>query len=74
MKKHKNILKRSILIETILFIVLLSAVLTVVHFQNYKRILYSEYESRITDILRYIEADIDADDLAECIRTGVESE
>ncbi|MBR2699233.1 MAG: hypothetical protein IKE76_11640 [Clostridia bacterium] len=44
------------------------------HFQNYKRILYSEYESRITDILRYIEADIDADDLAECIRTGVESE
>ena len=62
------------LIGTVLFILLLCAVLSAAHYQGYRRMMYSQYEARIADILRYIEADIDADDLAECIRTGVESE
>lgn len=53
---------------------LLCAVLSAVQFQSDKRMLYSQYEYYIEEILRYIEADIDADDLAECMRTGVESE
>ncbi len=72
-EKEKT-LRRSILIGTVLFILLLCAVLSVAHYQGYRRTLYSQYEARIADILRYIEADIDTDDLAECIRTGVESE
>lgn len=72
-EKEKT-LRRSILIGTVLFILLLCAVLSVAHYQGYRRTLYSLYEARIADILRYIEADIDTDDLAECIRTGVESE
>ena len=74
MKPNKKTLKRSIFIGTTLFILLLCSILSIVHYYSYKKILYSKYESRIEDILRYIEADIDADDLAECIRTGKESE
>ena len=72
--RRKKPLRRSILIGTVLFILLLCAVLSVAHYQGYRRTLYSQYEARIADILRYIEAEIDTDDLAECIRTGVESE
>ena len=73
MKKRKISLRRSILIGTILFILLLCAVLSAAHYQSYRRMLYSQYELRIEEILKYIEAEIDTDDLAECIRTGVES-
>ncbi len=45
------------------FILLLCAVLSAAHYQNYRRTLYSQYESRIEDILRYIEEEIDADEL-----------
>ena len=71
---RKKTLNRSILIGTTLFILLLCVVLSIVHYSSYKRMLYSRYESSIEELLRYIEAEIDVDDLAECIRTGKESE
>ena len=74
MKPNKKTLKRSNIYRNNPFYT--AAVFYFEHrtLLHYKKILYSKYESRIEDILRYIEADIDADDLAECIRTGKESE
>lgn len=74
MTKKRIPLKRSILAGTVLFIVLICAILNLVHLGSHRQMLYSQYEMRIEDILRYVEADIDVDDLAECIRTGVPSE
>ena len=73
MAKRKT-LKRSMLIGTTLFILMLCVMLSIVHYNSYRRMLYSRYESSIEELLRYIEADIDVDDLAQCIRTGKESE
>ena len=74
MTKRRVPMKRSILAGTVLFILLLCAIVSAVHLYSQKQVLYSQYEKRIEGILRYIEADIDADDLAQCMRTGVESE
>ena len=74
MSRRKKTLKRSILMGTVLFILVLCTILSVTQFQQYRRVLYSKYESRIEDILRFVAGDVDADDLAECMRTGVESD
>ena len=74
MVQKKKTLKRSIFTGTVLFILLLCIILSTALLQQTRRILYSRYESRIEVILRFIEGSIDGDDLAECIRTGVESE
>ena len=74
MTKKKIPLKRSIFTGTVLFIVLLCALLSAMHLHSHRQVLYSQCERRVEDILRYVEADIDVDDLAECMRTGEESE
>ena len=67
-------LKRSILVSSVLFITALCLVLSLLNYSNYRRIMYRHYETYIENILRYTAAGIDTDDLAECVRTGVESE
>ena len=74
MKKRKKTLRRSILIGTTLFILLLCIVMGLVHYHSYRQVLYSRYESTIREVIQFVAAEIDADDLAECIRTGKESE
>ena len=74
MIKSKKPLKRSILIGILIFVLLLCAVLSAVQYCNYRTVLYSRYEVYIENLLRYVEGEIDADDLAECIRTGQESD
>ena len=74
MARNVKPMKKSILRGTVIFIVVLCAVLGAVQYKNNQAMLYSQYESSIGGILRYAAADIDTDDLAECIRTGVESE
>ncbi len=66
-------MKKSILRGTIFFILLLCVILSAVQYTNNKAMLYFQYESSISGILRYAAAEIDVDDLAECIRTGEES-
>ena len=56
------------------FVALLCIILSIVPFMRYKSMLYSRYENQITGILQYVAGDIDVDDLAECMRTGEESE
>ena len=74
MKKQIRPLKRSVLIGTVSFIILLCIVLSTVQYIRYRAMLYERYEIYIENILNYAAGAIDTDDLAECIRTGQTSE
>ena len=67
-------LKRSLLCGILLFVFVLCIVLIGAQYFTIRRSLYQQYESRIDNILNYAESLIDTDDMAECIRTGKESE
>ena len=74
MNEIRRPLKRSLLCGILLFVFVLCIVLIGAQYFTLRRSLYHQYESRISGILNYAESRIDADDLAECIRTGYESE
>jgi len=74
MKSRRKTLKKSILAWTIPFILLVCIIMSAVQFFGTRKVLYARYESYIENILRFVEGEIDTDDLAECMRTGIESE
>ena len=65
---------RSITIGCFLFICTLCIILGITSYFNYKNSLYQRYQIFIQNILIYVDGNIDDDDLAECVRTGVRSE
>ncbi len=67
-------LKKSILISGSIFFIFLCLILSVLTYVSYTRSLYRAYELRMIDILDYVEAHMDIDDLSECVDTGVESD
>lgn len=73
MDESRSPLKRSIFSGTVLFIVLLCVVLSFVEYNSSMRMVYDQYEAFVGTILDFVAADIDVDDLGECIRTGVKS-
>lgn len=73
MSTYKRPLKRSLLAGIIVFVFILCLALCATQYYRYRSMMYSRYEQYITNILHYAAAGIDADDLAECIRTGEES-
>lgn len=74
MNEIRRPLKRSLLCGISLFIFVLSVVLIGAQHFTIRRSLYRQYEDRIRTILNLAQNRIDPDDLAECIRTGQESE
>ena len=74
MNEIRRPLKKSLLWGILLFVFVLCIVLIGAQYFTIRRSLYHQYESRIDSILNYAESRIDTDDLAECIRTGNESE
>lgn len=74
MDNVKKPLKRSILISVMVFDLTLCLVISLVQFFTYKTTMYERCASYIENVLRYTASAIDTDDLAECIRTGEESE
>lgn len=74
MKPNNKPLKRSFLFSIVMFLVVLGLVLSITQHLRYRKLLYARYEHYIENVLRYTAAGIDTDDLAECIRTGEESE
>ena len=74
MNEIRRPLKRSLLCGIVLFIFILCIVLVGAQHFTIRRSMYRQYESRIGSILNYSQSLIDPDDLAECIRTGQESE
>ena len=74
MKAIRKPLKKSILQGFGLFAATLCVFLAVAQFFFLRNTLYSQYQTRLTYILKDAESVIDVRDLAECIRTGQESE
>ena len=74
MNEIRKPLKRSLLCGIALLVIVLCICLAGAQYYTIHRTLYRQYESRIGSILNYAQSQIDADDLAQCIRTGTESE
>lgn len=74
MQKIPKPLKGSILKGIAVFAVTLCAFLIVVQYIFLRQTLFSQYRDRIAGILTHARQLIDADDMAECIRTGEKSE
>lgn len=70
MAKNIKPLKRSVLVGTISFIIILCIVLSAVQYYGYRKMIYERYEAYIENVIDYAASNIDTDDLAECIRTG----
>lgn len=60
MRTYKKPLGRSIAFGCILFTAILCLTLSVLNYYNQRDALYRRYESHITDILRFVENNIDA--------------
>ena len=74
MSTYKKPLGRSIALGCILFTAILCLTLSVLNYYNQRNAHYQRYRSHITDILRYVENHIDAEDTKRCIETLEESE
>ena len=70
----KNPIQRSLLIIVIVFMVLLSVSLALFAYRMFSQSLYADYNTRLTGVIELIEDVVDADDLEECLKTGVDSE
>ena len=73
MKAVRKPLKKSILKGIGLFMIMLCVVLVGVQYFFLRNTLYTQYQNRMRNILGYAESVIDADDLAQCIRTNEKS-
>ena len=74
MTKHRRPLNRSITIGCVIFLLLLSVILSITNLTLHRNFVYQDYQTYITDILNYTKSNIDGDDLEECIKTETESE
>lgn len=74
MNRAKIPLKRSILAGIALLMVSLCIGVCVLQYFSIRRSFYQSSEDYIGNLLNYAASGIDTDDLAECIRTGEESE
>ena len=77
MEKKYNVkhpLNRSIILAGAIFIVLLGIVISAATILVFRNSMYARYEKQMESILNYVEAHIDHDDMAECVRTFEKSE
>ncbi len=70
----KNPINRSILFGCMVFIMILSLLLSIYTHLAFSNALYAQYQARLRDVITYAEGCVDVDDLYECVRTGVSSE
>ena len=74
MNTVKKPLKRTILTGILLLLASLCIAVCVLQYFSIRHTFFQSYEDYIGNVLRYTASGIDNDDLAECIRTGEESE
>ena len=74
MKRQKSYLNQSISIACIVFLIILSVLLTIDNLTLHRNYVYSDYKGYISDLLSYVSDHIDAEDLKQCIETKQESE
>ena len=74
MRIIKRPLNKSILLGCIVTFTILCILLSMGNYFAYRSMLYNQYDNHLRNVLTNTACDIDVDDLAECIRTGKESE
>jgi len=74
MKSRKRYLNQSISIACIVFLILLSALLSIANLTLHRRYVYSDYRDYISYILNLVSDQIDVEDLRQCIDTKEESD
>lgn len=67
-------LKYSIVDVCIGFVCCLSLLLSLITYRMYTSAMYERYQKELLSVLDYLQTYVDADDMAECLRTGVESD
>ena len=72
--QKKTSLKSNIIVRCLVFIAILALTMSLINYFGYKRALYNRYQERITDILRFTAANIDVDDMQECLKAGIKSD
>lgn len=74
MAAYKKPIQKSLSIGYIIFILLLSFVLTLASYLTYSTALYKKYDEKLKNITNYVAQQIDTEDLKKCIATQVPSE
>ena len=67
-------LNRSITIVAVVFIAILTIVLSFVTYRLYTDAIYERYQKQLDSIVSFAESYIDNDDMSECVRTLTESD
>lgn len=74
MNEYKSPLNRSLFNGCAAFVIALSVLLSAQTHLELSSLLYEQYDQQLANVVNYLEKNIDAEDLSECIRTGVPSE
>ena len=74
MAVYKKPIQKSLSIGYIIFILLLSFILTLASYLMYSTALYERYDEKLKNITNYVAQQIDTEDLKKCIATKVPSE
>ena len=73
MTKCRRPIHRSLLIGYIIFTLLLCLILSFEAYFLFSSALYDHYDEKLREVISHVEYVIDADDMRECMRTGVSS-
>ncbi len=73
-RRIRKPIRRSVLTGFLMFFAILSIALLVISYLFISASLYSRYESKMANVITYVEHSVDADDLRTCIETGQRSE
>ncbi len=74
MAAYKKPIHRSLILGSALFITFMCFLLSVQSYLTFSKSLYKRYDDRLDNILNYVHSQMDADDLYNCVQTGVTSE
>ena len=74
MKSSHHSIRGTIVLGCILFLVILGVLISVASTIQARRTFYRQSDSSLTHILNYVAQNINADDLQECVKTGVPSQ
>ncbi|MBR3328612.1 MAG: hypothetical protein IKG22_14965, partial [Atopobiaceae bacterium] len=73
MPKAKRPMERDLIIGSMAFTLVLSALLAIVSYMSFSSWFYNRYNSELAHVITNVEDAVDVDDLYECVQTGVPS-
>ena len=74
MAAYKRPIHRSLVLGSAVFIAFMSFLFSILAYLSYSKSLYNRYDDKLDDILNYISAQVDEDDLYQSLVTGETSE